>query len=169
MRYCNVAHVGAHSGLSRFDESCPDVIVRPRILRTFGPSAVALRLCVALFAVLSTYNPSGASYVHWLLDRWPQDWMLLVPVAVIYGFVYYILIRSTLRALRLAGIGLTLALLGTIVWVVLDLGVLVISGPGDVATLILYMLGALLAVGMSWMPILTLLTGQVPYEAIDRA
>ena len=145
------------------------MIVRPPILRTFSPSAVAVRLCVALFAVLSTYNPSGASYVHWLLDRWPQDWMLLVPVAVVYGFVYYFLARTTLRALRLVGIGLTIAVLGSIVWVLLDLGVLVISGPGDVATLILYMFGALLAVGMSWMPIWTLLTGQVPVETIDRA
>lgn len=145
------------------------MIVRRPSLRTFGPSAVAIRLCVALFAVLSTYNPSGASYVHWLLDRWPQDWMLQVPVAVVYGFVYYFLARTTLRALRLVGVGLTIAVLGSIVWVLLDLGVLVISGPGDVATLTLYMFGALLAVGMSWMPIVTVLTGQVPYEAIDRA
>jgi hypothetical protein len=145
------------------------VIVRPAIPRTFSPSAVAVRLCVTLFAVLSTYNPSGASYVHWLLDRWPQDWMLLLPVAVAYASVYYILIRATLRALRPAGIGLTIAVLGSIVWVLLDLGVLVISGPGHVATLILYMFGALLAVGMSWMRIWTLLTGQVPVEAIDVA
>jgi hypothetical protein len=145
------------------------VIVQPPIPRTFGPSAAAARLCVALFAVLSTYNPSGASYVHWLLDRWPQDWMLQVPVAVVYGFIYYFLIRAALRALRPAGIGLTIAVLGSIVWVLLDLGALVISGPGDVATLILYMFGALLAVGMSWMRIWTLLTGQVPVETIDRA
>ena len=131
-------------------------------------SAVAARLCVALFAVLSMYNPSGVSYVHWLLDRWPQDWMLQVPIAAVYGFVYYFLIRAALRALRPAGIGLTIAVLGSAVWVLLDLGVLVISGPGDVATLLLYMFGALLALGMSWMRIWTLLTGQVPVETIDR-
>lgn len=95
--------------------------------------------------------------------------MLLVPIAVVYGFVYYFLIRTALRALRPAGIGLTIAVLGSSVWVLLDLGVLVISGPGDVATLFLYMLGLLLAVGMSWMRIWTLMTGQVPVETIDRA
>lgn len=145
------------------------MIVRPPILRTFSPSAVAVRVCVALFIVLSTYNPSGASYVHWVLDRWPQDWMLLVPIALVYGAVYFFLARTTVRALRVIGIGLTIALLGSIVWLLLDLGVLVLSGPADVATLLLYMFGGLLAVGMSWLPIWTLLTGQVPYEPIDRA
>lgn len=145
------------------------MIVRPKVLRTFSPSAVAVRLCVALFVVLSTYNPSGASYVHWLQDRWPEDWMLLLPVAVVYGFVYFFLAQTTVRALHLVGIGLTIAVLGSIVWVLVDVGVLVLTGPGDVATLLLYMFGALLAVGMCWAPIWTLLTGQVTVDAVDRA
>lgn len=145
------------------------MIVRPPILRTFSVSAIAVRLCVALFVVLSTYNPSGASYLHWLQERWPEDWMLLVPIAVVYGFVYFFLAQTTIRALHLVGIGLTIAVLGAIVWVLLDLGVLVISGLGDIATLLLYMFGVLLTVGMSWTPIWTLLTGQVTVDAIDRA
>ena len=117
------------------DEWCPAVIVRPKVLRTFSPSAVAVRLCAVMFVVLSTYNPSGASYVHWLQDRWPEDWMLLVPVAVVYGFVYFFLAQTTVRALHAIGIGLTIAVLGSLVWVLVDVGVLVLSGLGDVATL----------------------------------
>lgn len=145
------------------------MIVKPKVLRTFSPSAVAVRLCAVMFVVLSTYNPSGASYVHWLQDRWPEDWMLLLPVAVVYGFVYFFLAQTTVRALHAIGIGLTIAVLGSLVWVLVDVGVLALSGFGDVATLALYMVGALLTVGMSWTPIWTLLTGQVTVDAVDRA
>ena len=95
--------------------------------------------------------------------------MLLLPIAVVYGFVYFFLAQTTVRALHVIGIGLTVAVLGSIVWVLVDIGVLVLSGPGDFATLLLYMFGALLTVGMCWTPIWTLLTGQVAVDAVDRA
>jgi Family of unknown function (DUF6524) len=136
--------------------------------RYFGTYAFLIRFCGALFVVFSTYNPSGVSYYHWVQARWSADWPLQLPLVPFYAVGYALLLRSTFRALRPLGIALVVALIGALVWLLLDMGLIRLATGGDAAVILLCVLGALLAVGASWMWIWTRVTGQVNYDDLTN-
>jgi len=136
--------------------------------RRFDFWAFLIRLFAALFVVFSTYNPSGISYYHWLVAAWPADWLLQVPILPLYVIAYALLVRATFRGLRPIGIVLAIALMGTIAWLLLDLGAIRLASPGDLGLILLYMLAGLLAAGVSWMRVWTRLTGQASYDNLTK-
>jgi hypothetical protein len=136
--------------------------------RRFNFWAFLIRLFAALFIVFSTYNPSGISYYHWLVETWPRDWMLQVPILPLYLLAYGLLLRATFRGLRPIGIILTIALMAAIVWLLLDTGVIRLASAGDLGVILLCMLAGLLAAGVSWMRIWTRLTGQALYDDLTQ-
>jgi hypothetical protein len=139
-----------------------------RKYRRFDFSAFLIRLFAALFIVFSTYNPSGFSYYHWVVETWPRDWLLQVPILPIYLVAYALLLRATFRGLRPVGIILAIALMGTVVWLLLDIGVIRLASAGDFGLILLYMLAGLLAAGVSWMRLWTRLTGQASYDDLTQ-
>jgi hypothetical protein len=143
-------------------------LARQRAQRYFGTYAFLIRFCGALFVVFSTYNPSRISYYHWLQARWSLDWPLQLPLVPLYAVAYALLLRSTFRALRPVGIALVVALIGALVWLLLDMGLIRLATGGDAAVILLCMLGGLLAVGASWMWIWTRVTGQVNYDDLTN-
>lgn len=136
--------------------------------RRFDFWAFLIRLFAALFIVFSTYNPSGFSYYHWVIDTWPRDWLLQVPIVPAYVIVYTLLLRATFKGLRPVGIILTIALMGTILWLLIDMDVVRLATAEDFGLLLLYMLAGLLAAGVSWMRIWTRLTGQASYDDLTQ-
>ena len=136
--------------------------------RRFDFWAFLIRVCAALFIVFSTYNPSGISYYHWVVETWPRDWLLQVPIVPIYLVAYGLLLRATFRGLRPIGIILTIALMGTIGWLLIDMDLIRLASLGDFGLLLLYMLAGLLAAGVSWMRIWTRLTGQASYDDLTQ-
>ena len=136
--------------------------------RRFDLWAFLIRLFAALFIVFSTYNPSGISYYHWVVETWPRDWLLQVPIAPLYLVAYGLLLRATFRGLRPIGMVLTVALMATIVWLLLDLNVIRLASAGDLGLILLYMVAGLLAAGVSWMRIWTRLTGQASYDDLTQ-
>lgn len=142
--------------------------VKPKKLRSFTLTSFLIRLTATLFVVLSTYNPSGHSYVHWLATRWPEDWLLQGAAGILYGLAYYLFFMTTLRSIHVTGIVLMIALLASVVWVMLDFGLISLTGVGDFATIALYIFGTVLGIGMAWTPIYTFLSGQVTVDMLDR-
>ena len=136
--------------------------------RRFDFSAFLIRLFAALFIVFSTYNPSGFSYYHWVVDTWPRDWQLQVPILPLYLVAYGLLLRATFRGLRPIGIVLTITLMGTIVWLLIDTGAIRLASASDLGRILLCMLAGLLAAGVSWMRIWTRLTGQALYDDLTQ-
>jgi hypothetical protein len=51
-------------------------------------SGFFLRLLVAFMLVFSTYNPSGYSYYHWVVENIssPTPWMALVGILLLIGW-----------------------------------------------------------------------------------
>jgi hypothetical protein len=134
----------------------------------FGLSGFFLRLAAALFVVFATYNPSGFSYYHWVVRRWASDWPLQLPLLPVLVIAYLLLLRSTFRGLRETGVLLMVALLGALAWLLLDLRLIRISDGADLALVLLYMLAALLGIGVSWMWVWTRITGQVNYDDLTQ-
>jgi hypothetical protein len=137
-------------------------------IRNFRPSMLLTRLFGVLFLIFSTYNPTGWSLWHWFEYAWPRDWTLLLPIAVLYAVIYVLVIRASYRSLRPSGIALTIALLGALVWVLVDAGIVPLDTGGDLAVILLYMGGGALAIGMTWNFLWLRLTGQVIVDDLTR-
>ncbi len=138
--------------------------------RTAGPQAggefsfmgFVWRFMAALVLVLVTYNPSGYSFFHWAHAAFSAGGLeaLHFFVGALLATGWAILLVATNRSLGLVGLVLGIVLLGTLVWLLADLGVLSADTWSAKAWVALVCLALLLAVGLSWSHIWRRLTGQ---------
>ena len=127
------------------------------------------RLFAALVLVLLTYNPSGESAFHWIYEavrasEFGPLHLLLVAVLLIGWTIYWI---ATWRALGTLGVVLATILLGAIVWLLIDIGLLNTESMNTVKWIILVCLAATLAIGVSWSHFWRRITGQINVEDVD--
>ena len=128
------------------------------------------RLLFTLTLVLVTFNPSGYSYVDWLRSSYAAHGLgpehAVAGVAILGGWL--IVITATQRALGSLGLIILAAFMGTVVWWLIDAGLLTANSMSAIEWVILVCLAVLLAVGMSWSYIWRRLTGQVAVDEVDR-
>ena len=133
----------------------------------FSFSGFLWRLVFSVALVLLTFNPTGHSYYHWLLDGFPS----ITPGEAVAGIVllgaWIFFVRSTFAAMGALGVGLLLALFASIVWWVTSRGWLDLSDRYAVAWVVLGVLGVLLGVGMSWSHIRRRISGQASVDRVD--
>ncbi len=131
-----------------------------------GMSAVGfgLRFLFALVLVFLTYNPSGYSYYHWLVQTFEVFDVLVVPAGILLLIGWVIYIRATLRSLGALGLILAFALFGSLLWVIIDKGLLAVENVTALSWIIEVILALVLAVGMSWSHIRRKISGQVDVE-----
>ena len=127
-----------------------------------------LRFVFALLLVLLTYNPSGYSYLHWLKNSMSSidPLLVIVGISLIIGWVIYI--RATLRSLGLIGLILAVLFFAAILWLFIDWGWLGLSNVAAMSWVILILISAVLAVGISWSHIRRKLSGQVDSDDVDE-
>lgn len=133
----------------------------------FSLSSYLARLIAALVLVFATYNPSGYSYYHWF-EQSLGDFNPLVALAgvvLLIGWVMFI--RATLRSLGALGIILALAFFGSLLWLVIDWGWVAPDNVDVISYIILALLAAVLATGVSWSHIRRRLTGQIDVDEIE--
>ena len=123
-----------------------------------------LRVVFAVALVLLSFNPSGYSFYHWIMSgaQEPIALKAFAGVALLIGWV--ICLRTAFVALGWLGVILGLALLGTLVWLLVDTKLIDPNYPSVLAWVALVILGAVLGVGLSWSLIRTRLTGQVEVD-----
>jgi Family of unknown function (DUF6524) len=124
-------------------------------------SSIVPRVVFAVALVLLTWNPSGWSYVDWALrDRAAFDAVkAFFGVLLFGGWVFCV--RSAWVSLGAVGLVLVAALLATVVWMLVQFGVV---EPGSTKTLlwiVLVAVGVVLGVGLSWSKVKQRATGQV--------
>lgn len=133
----------------------------------FGIADFLWRLAATMVLVASTYNPSGYSYFHWLRSAIAGHTLgpehFIAGVCVLIGWA--ILFEAARRSLGTLGFVLAGALLGGIVWYLIDLGVLVLGSASTLTWVSLVCLAALLAIGLSWSHIWRRMTGQLEVDA----
>jgi len=133
----------------------------------FSLSSYLARLVAALVLVFAAYNPSGYSYYHWF-EQSLSDFNPLVALAgvvLLIGWVMFI--RATLRSLGALGIILAVAFFGSLLWLVIDWGWVAPDNIDVISYIILALLAAVLATGVSWSHIRRRLTGQIDVDEID--
>jgi hypothetical protein len=133
----------------------------------FSFSGFLWRLVFSVALVLLTFNPTGHSYYHWLLDGFPS----ITPGEAVAGVVllgaWIFFVRSTFAAMGALGVGLLLALFASIVWWVTSRGWLDLGDRSAVAWVVLAVLGVVLGVGMSWSHIRRRISGQTSVDRVD--
>lgn len=127
------------------------------------------RFAAALVLVLLTYNPSGESAFHWVSAAIGERefgplHLLLIGVLLAGWVVFWI---ATWRALGTLGVTLAMIVLGAIIWLLFDLGVLHSKSVSAITWISLVGLAAILAIGVSWSHVWRRITGQVNVELLD--
>lgn len=124
---------------------------------------------VCAFALLAlTYNPTPYNYVRWSLDYGEQNFSLAVLLGLCLLVFYIIYLRATLRSIGAFGMALVLALVGAILWVAYDFGVLTLEDPGLNTWIGLFAMSLVLGVGISWSIVRRQLTGQADMDDVDE-
>ena len=133
----------------------------------FSFSGFLSRLVFSVALVLLTFNPTGHSYYHWLLDGFPSITPLEAVAGVVLLGAWIFFVRSTLAAMGALGVGLLLAFFAAIVWWVTSRGWLDLGDRSAVAWVVLAVLGVVLGVGMSWSHIRRRISGQASVDRVD--
>ena len=118
--------------------------------------------------MLATYNPSGASYFHWVREGFETNLPLkaLAGIVLLIGFI--ICVRATFRSIGIIGIGLIAALLAALGWVAYDYGYLTLENVGLMHWLILIGAGLILGVGLCWSHVRRMISGQADMDDVDQ-
>jgi energy-converting hydrogenase Eha subunit A len=135
-------------------------------MQNITAGGVGLRFLFALVLVLTTFNPSGYSYFHWLVDTitTPTPWLALAGIVLIIGWVIYI--RASLRSLGPVGLGLASIVVAVILWVFIDIGIMNIDSPSAFTWMVEIFVAAILCLGMSWSHVRRRMSGQADVDDI---
>jgi hypothetical protein len=125
---------------------------------------VLVRLIAALAVVLLSYNPTGYSFYHWVL----QDLSAITAMKAFSGAVllvgWVICIRTAFVALGATGLVLSALVLGTLIWVLTDYGILNPDRPSVLSWVSVIVIGIILGIGLSWSLLRARVTGQVEVD-----
>ena len=124
-----------------------------------------LRFLAGLVLVLASYNPDGYSYFHWIKNDFPSIGaaQAFVGVALVVGWAIYV--RAALRSLGAIGL-LATALFGTLIWLIVDLGLIPVHSLKAVVYLVLILLALVLSTGLSWSHVRRRLSGQMDTDDV---
>ena len=124
---------------------------------------------LAAFALLVvTFNPTPYNYVSWVQDFGRQNMSVAVLAGLILLVCYIIFLRATLRSIGAVGVVLLLAIVGALIWVLYDFGILTLDNQSFNVWLGLLALSVVLGVGLGWSHVRRALTGQTDVDDIDE-
>jgi len=137
-------------------------------MQTITAQGIFVRFIIAIVLVFSTYNPEGYSYYDWFINN-PTE---LDPLKILVGIVlligWVIFLRATMRSLGVVGLSLAIAFFGTLVWLVVDWGIVPADSIRAVSYLVLFVFCAILATGISWSHIRRRVSGQVDVDEVEE-
>jgi len=142
-----------------------------RASREFNFLSFVWRLLASTVLVVATYNPTKFSYWAWLAKARAPDAGGLGPEHFVVGVLlligWVILLAATQRSLGFLGLLLGGALLGGVVWLLVDIGWLNVNTLSSATWVGLICVSALLAIGLSWSHVWRRLTGQFEVDDDD--
>jgi len=127
-----------------------------------------VRWIFAFVLLVATYNPTEWNYVRWSMQNAETNLSVAVLLGLILFIGYVIYLRATFRSIGVFGMILILAVVGTIVWVLFDQGVISLNDPTVNTWIAIFALSLVLAIGLSWSIVRRRLTGQTDVDDIDE-
>ncbi|PJI91234.1 hypothetical protein BC777_0058 [Yoonia maricola] len=127
-----------------------------------------IRWIFAFLLLSATYNPTDWNYVRWSMNNADTNLSMTVLLGLVLFVGYIIYLRATLRSIGIFGMVLILAVVGTLLWVLFDQGVINLDNPSINAWIGIFALSIVLAVGLSWSIVRRKLTGQADMDDVDE-
>jgi hypothetical protein len=136
----------------------------------FSFQSYLIRLFLAILLVFSTYNPTGHSYIHWILREMSFEHLifkLFIGMVVLIGWIVFL--RATMLSLGKIGLILTIGFFGILFWLIVDLlqNWIPLQGLTFIQYFLLLIISFVLATGMSWSHVRKRLTGQVDVDDVE--
>lgn len=136
-------------------------------MKSITAQGIFVRFIIAILLVFSTYNPEGYSYYDWFMKNPAELDPLKILAGIVLLIIWVIYLRATMRSLGMIGMILAIAFFGTIVWLVIDRGIIPADSVRAVSYLILFVFCAILTTGISWSHIRRRISGQVDVDEIE--
>ena len=127
-----------------------------------------IRWIFAFVLLAATYNPTDWNYYRWGMANYETSLSLTVLFGLILLVGYIIYLRATLRSIGIFGMLLILAVVGTILWVLFDQGVISLDNPTVNTWIAIVALSIVLAIGLSWSIVRRKLSGQADMDDVDE-
>lgn len=127
-----------------------------------------IRFVMALVLVFGTYNPSDYCWYRWFMRAPDKLDPLLIFAAVVLLIGWVIYLRATLRSLGEIGTILAVVFFAALTWLMVDYGWLSLDSPTVFTWVVLTMLSAIMATGMSWSHIRRRMSGQLDVDDVDE-
>jgi hypothetical protein len=136
-------------------------------MRSIGLGGIATRFLFAFALVVLTWNPSSVNFIRWAINQWSNmpPVVLFVALALVAGWAFFI--HATARSLGTLGVILTIGLAGTVLWM-LNRYLVDLTNSTVLAWVLLTLVAAILALGMSWSHLKRRWSGQADVDDVDE-
>ena len=128
---------------------------------------IFLRWLGAFVLLAATFNPTPWNFVRWAEANYTTQMPLTLLLGLLLGVGYMIYIGATLRSIGAFGVILVGAIVGALVWVLTDYGVLTLGSTALMTWLGICALSVVLGVGLSWSILRQRLSGQASVDEIE--
>ena len=129
---------------------------------------ILLRIIGAFGLLAATYNPTQWNFIRWAEANWATQMPLVLLLGLLLGVGYLIYIGATLRSIGAFGIVLVAAIVGALIWVLIDYGILTLQNPSLNLWLGILALSVVLGIGLSWSIIRQRLSGQATVDEVEN-
>ena len=127
-----------------------------------------LRWLFALVLVAATYNPTPYNFTQWAMTNGQEQLSITVLAGLVLLVGYIIYLRATLRSIGPFGMILILALVGALLWVAFDFGVLDLQNRTLTVWIGIFALSLVLGIGLSWSIVRRKLSGQADVDDVEE-
>jgi len=135
---------------------------------TIGLGGIGMRFVIAFLLVCLTWNPTRYNYVQWALAQWQAMAPLVAFAGVIMLMGWIFFVRTAARSLGPLGIVLSVGLAVIVVWILFYYGVVSRDSTTLISWIVLALLSAVLAAGMSWAHLRNRWSGQATVDEVDE-
>jgi len=135
---------------------------------TIGMGGIGLRFLFALALVCLTWNPTAFNYVEWALARWRDMGPLVAFAGIILLMGWIFFLRTTARSLGMLGIVLCTGLAVVVIWILVYYNVVSTNSTQVLTWIVLVLLSAILAAGMSWSHLRARWSGQATVDEVEH-
>ena len=133
-----------------------------------GLGGIGLRFVFALALVCLTWNPTRYNYVAWAVERWGDSGPLVAFAGIILLMGWIFFVRTTARSLGILGIVLCTGLAVVVLWILFFYNVVATDSTNLIKWIVLVLLAAILAAGMSWAHLRARWSGQATVDEVDH-
>lgn len=128
---------------------------------------IFLRWLGAFLLLSATYNPTSYNFTRWAEANWTSQMPLTVLFGLLLGVGYLVYIGATLRSIGAFGVVLIAAIVGALIWVLIDYQVLTLENPSLNLWIGIFALSVVLGIGLSWSILRQRLSGQASVDEIE--